>query len=276
MLDITKPMNRLAKTLQQNKGLGKGVFMAGIVPGFPDLDTSHEIAKAVIEAGADILELSASFSDPVADGPTLQQAHQQVLRQGINKADAFGLYKKIRQNFPETPLFVIEYANCVYHPGLDNYYRKLAESGVDALLIPDLSLEESAPFVEAAKNRNISQVFIVAPTTPQERLQRITQATSAFLYLVTITGVTGQRDMFLQETAELIQKVKQTTNTPVIVGFGISRPEHIKQALSAGADGVVTCSAVINLINQYQTDKSIMMQQLKEYIKGMKQATLLA
>lgn len=268
-------MNRLAKTFQQNKGLGKGVFMAGIVPGFPDLDASHEIAKAVIEAGADILELSASFSDPVADGPTLQQAHQQVLRQGISKAQVFGLYKKIRQSFPETPLFVVEYANCVYHPGLDNYYRKLAESGVDALLIPDLSLEESKPFIEAARRHNISQVFIVAPTTPQERLQRIAQATSAFLYLVTITGVTGQRDMFLQETAELIQKVKQTTNTPVIVGFGISRPEHIKQALSAGADGVVTCSAVINLINQYQTDKSIMMQQLKEYIKGMKQATLL-
>jgi len=140
--------------------------MAGIVPGYPDLETSFRIAQTIIKSGADILELSASFSDPVADGPTLQQAHAQVLKQGINKDQIFDLYKKIHDFSPKTPLFVIEYANCVYSPGIDDYYKKLAESGIDALLIPDLSIEEATPFLKVAEKYGIDQIFIVAPTTP--------------------------------------------------------------------------------------------------------------
>lgn len=173
-------MNRLDRIFQKNKESNQGVFMAGIVPGFPDLETSLEIAKTIIESGADILELSASFSDPIADGPTLQQAHQQVLKQGITKVQVFELYKKIRGAFSNTPLFVIEYANCVYRPGINEYYRQLAESGVDGLLIPDLSLEEAEPFLEAANAHKISQIFIVAPTTPNKRVIKLSKASSVF------------------------------------------------------------------------------------------------
>ncbi|MCG2689986.1 tryptophan synthase subunit alpha [Candidatus Parcubacteria bacterium] len=249
--------------------------MAGIVPGFPDLETSFEVAKTIIESGADILELSASFSDPVADGPTLQQAHAHVLKQGITKEQVFQLYKKIRSVFSDTPLFVIEYANCVYRPGINEYYRQLSESGVDSLLIPDLSFEESAPFLEAANAHKISQIFIIAPTTPNERILKLDKASSVFLYLVTITGVTGQREQFLQETTDFIKRVKQTTPLPLIAGFGISKPEHVKQAISAGADGVVSCSAIINLIKENKTNKMEIQKQLQYYIKDMKNATLL-
>ena len=262
-------INRLAKVLQNSRGLRQGVFMAGIVPGFPDLEASFEIAKTIIEAGADILELSASFSDPVADGPVLQQAHTQVLKQGITKGQVFQLYKKIRSAFPDIPLFVIEYANCVYRPGINEYYRQLAQSGVDGLLIPDLSLEEATPFMEAANAHKISQVFIVAPTTPNERVLKLSKASSAFLYLVTVTGVTGQREQFLQETSDFIKRVKQITQLPLIAGFGISKPEHVKQALSAGADGVVSCSSIISLIRQNTAS-----QQLADYIKDMKKQTI--
>ena len=260
-------MNRFDQIFQKNKELNQGVFMAGIVPGFPDLATSFEIAKTIIEAGADILELSASFSDPVADGPVLQQAHNYVLKQGIAKKQVFQLYKEIRTNFQDIPLFVIEYANCVYRPGINEYYRQLAESGVDGLLIPDLSLEESAPFLEAANNHKISQIFIVAPTTPNERIIKISAASSDFLYLVTVTGVTGHREQFLQETTNFIKRVKQITALPLIAGFGISKPEHVKRAISAGADGVVSCSSIISLIRQNQN-----MKLLADYIKDMKKA----
>ena len=266
-------MNKLSNIFQRTQQSQQGIFMAGIVPGYPNLKTSFEIAKTVIKAGADILELSSSFSDPVADGPTLQQAHAQVLQQGISKAQIFQLYKKIRIFSPSTPLFVIEYANCVYRPGINNYYQNLANSGVDALLIPDLSLEEAVPFLKAAQEYNINQVFIIAPTTPKERLSKISKTSSGFLYLVTITGVTGQREIFLQETAELIQKVKQTTDLPLIAGFGISKPQHVQQALLSGADGVVTCSAIINLINQHLDQERIMLKELSDYIQQMKKST---
>lgn len=263
-------MDRITKTFQSTQRAKQGVFMAGMVPGYPDIKTSFEIAKAIIKTGADILELSASFSDPVADGPTLQQAHSQVLEQGINKSQIFQLYKKIRSFSSDIPLFVIEYANCVYQPGIDKYYQNLADSGIDALLIPDLSLEEAAPFIRAANKHKINQIFIVAPTTDKKRLNKISRASKGFLYLVTITGVTGQRNKFLQETGRFIKRVKQTSSLPLIAGFGISKPEHVREALSAGADGVVTCSAIINLINQHKNRQKVMLKKLAEYIQKMK------
>ncbi len=266
-------MNRIKTTFQKAQRLGQGIFMAGMVPGFPDLNSSFKIAKAIIKAGADILELSASFSDPVADGPTLQQAHARVLKQRTTKSQTFQLYKKIRRFSPKTPLFVIEYANCVYRPGINNYYQKLATSGIDALLIPDLSLEEAVPFLKAAVKNKIAQVFIVAPTTPKKRLIKISQASKAFLYLVTITGVTGERKKFSQETIRFIQKTRQIAKLPVIAGFGISKPEHVRQALTAGVNGVVSCSAIINLINQNLTKEKIMMKKLKDYVQKMKEKT---
>ena len=266
-------MNRLANVLQNNKESHQGVFMAGTVPGFPDLETSFEIAKTIIEAGADILELSASSYNPVADGPTLQHAHSHVLTQGISKEQIFRLYKRIRSAFQSTPFFVVEYADCVYRSGVREYYQQLTESGVDSLLIPDLLLEESAPFLEMANTHKISQIFIIDPATSDELILKLSAMNSTFLYIRTVTGVTGQREQFLQETTDFIKRVKQTTPLPLIAGFGISKPEHVKQMLSAGVDGVVTCSAIINLIKESKTSKMEMQKQLQDYIIGMKNAT---
>ncbi|MDD5750762.1 MAG: tryptophan synthase subunit alpha [Candidatus Pacebacteria bacterium] len=266
-------MNRLNNVLRKNKEAGRGIFMAGMVPGFPDLETSFEIAKTIIEAGADILELSSSFSDPVADGPTLQQAHNHVLGQGISKEQIFRLYERIRSAFPDIPMFVIEYANCVHRPGIDSYYRRLAQGGVDSLLIPDLSLEEAPPFLRSALAHKIKQVFIAAPTTPDERIMKLSRASSGFLYLVTITGVTGQRDRFSRETSDFIKRVKTIVGLPVIAGFGIASPEHVKQALSSGACGAVSCSSIVNLIRENGNDKNSMAELLSGYIKDMKAAT---
>ncbi|MFH1838149.1 MAG: tryptophan synthase subunit alpha [Candidatus Kuenenbacteria bacterium] len=265
----------ITKLFQNLKQKNQGVFIAGMVPGYPDLKTSFKIAQTIINAGADVLELSSSFSDPIADGPTIQQAHAHVLKNKINKNQIFELYKKIHNFSPNTPLFIIEYINCVYCLGINNYYKKLATSGVDNLLIPDLSIEEAKPFLNAAKKYKINQIFIVAPTTTKNRLIKINKFSSKFLYLVAVAGVTGKRENFLEETKKFIQETKKIVSLPIIIGFGISKQQHVFQALSAGANGIVICSANINLIKKNLNDKKKMLNELKIYIKNIKNATLI-
>jgi tryptophan synthase alpha chain len=275
-------MSRITQKFKQNNYLtppnppyqgGDGILAVGIVPGYPDLKTSFEIIKAIVEAGADILELSASFSDPVADGPTLQQAHAHVLRQKISKAQVFDFYKKIRKNYPDLPMFVIEYANIIYRHGIDNYYKKLKQSGIDLILIPDVSLEELKPYSAVAKKYGIDQSYIVAPTTDNKRLKKIAPHVKGFIYVVTITGITGARKRVEQETKKLLQRINRATKIPLLAGFGISKPEHVKATLKSGADGVVTCSQVLNIINKNIDSKKKMLKELDNFVKKMKKAT---
>lgn len=261
-------MSRIIQKFKQNEG----ALAIGIVPGYPDLETSFEIVKAIISGGADILEMSSSFSDPIADGPTLQQAHAQVLKQGISKSQVFDFYKKIRGNYPELPMFVIEYSNIVYTNGIENYYEKLKASGVDLILIPDIPLEEIKPYSAAAKKYGIEQSYIAAPTTNNERLKKIIPNVNGFIYVATITGITGARKKVEDETKKLLQRIKKQTNIPLVAGFGISKPEHVKIALKSGADGVVICSQIINIINKNLKNKKKMLNEIEKFVGEMKKA----
>ncbi|MFH1564463.1 MAG: tryptophan synthase subunit alpha [bacterium] len=250
----------------------QGTLAIGTVPGYPDMETSFEIVKAIVSGGADILEMSSSFSDPIADGPTLQQAHAQILKHGVTKAQVFNFYKKIKKNYPEIPIFVIEYSNIVYTNGIDNYYKKLKEGGVDLLLIPDVPLEELKPYSAAAKTYGIGQSYIAAPTTDNERLKKIIPNVNGFIYVATVTGITGARKNVEDETKKLLRRIKTQTKIPLVAGFGISKPEHVKTALKSGADGVVICSQIINIINKNLKNKKKMLSEVEGFVKEMKKA----
>ena len=243
--------------------------MAGMVPGYPDPEISIEAYKALIDAGADIIEFSSSFSDPIADGPTLQKAHVKVLKNRTGKAEILKIYKTLREYNKETPFFLIEYANVIYQKGIEEYYHQIKSAGIDALKIPDLSMEEAEPYVKAAKKNDIHQVFGIAPTTPDERIKKISDYSSGFLYLVTITGITGEREKFEQETTEFITRVKKHTTLPCVAGFGISKPEHVETLVKAGADGVVSCSKIVNIVTEHKDSIEKMQNELKKYVKLM-------
>ncbi len=258
-------------------------LIAGLVPGYPTQKLSIKIAKTLHKAGADILELSASFSEPIADGPTLQLAHQKVLSSKFTKKDAFALYRKIK-NETAAPLFLIEYANVIYQIGFEEYYKKAAEAGINYILVPDAPVEESAMFAKSAKKRGIAHIFMIAPTTDDERIKKIAQqaklyetrlstdtATEAlpfpsFLYLVSITGVTGSRKSISKDTLSFIKRVRSATNLPLIVGFGISAKEHVDSVVAAGATGVVTCSPIVDMAHNLKEKPEQMLKEIGEFV----------
>jgi len=265
MKEITKKFQDLAEKREI-------ALIIGTVPGYPDLKTSFEIIKTIVAGGADILELSASFSDPIADGPTLTRAHQKVLSLGISKNQIFDFYKKITHTF-DIPIFIIEYANVVYKIGLDKYFRKMKDAGIDVLIIPDVPLEELNPFYNAASKYKIDLPLLVAPTTYNLRMKEIAQKSRSFLYCVSTTGVTGARRSVNPKTINLIKCLRKVTNLPLVVGFGISKPEHIRILSKYNIDGVVICSQVINIINKNLSNKKRILGELRNYIVNMKRAT---
>lgn len=264
-----KKISEKFKDLARNKELA---LIIGTVPGYPDLKTSFEIIKTIVKAGADVLELSSSFSDPIADGPTLTQAHHKVLASKITKNQIFDFYKKITQTF-NIPVFVIEYANLVYKMGLNRYFQEMKNSGVDAVIIPDVPLEELLPFYNASLRHKVNLVPLVAPTSSDFRIKKISKVSKSFLYAVSITGVTGIRKKISPQTIKFIKRLRKLTCLPLVVGFGINKPSDIKTLAPLRINGVVICSKIINIINRNALNKKMMLKELKNYISLMKKST---
>ena len=245
-----------------------------MVPGYPDFHTSFEAYKTLIDAGADMVEFSASFSDPIADGPTLQKAHAEVIKAGLTQKQLLQFYSRLREYNSRVPFFLIEYANVIYQTGIETYYERIKKAGIDALMIPDLSIEDADNYISPARENGIAQVFAIAPTTPNERILKISKKASGFLYLVTITGITGVRTNFEQESLDFITRVKQHTNLPCIAGFGISKPEHAEVFTKAGSNGVVSCSQIVNIVTEQHNTMPTMQKFLKDYVVSMKKAVI--
>jgi len=243
-----------------------------VVDGDPDYDTSLEIIKTIIRSGADILELGFPFSDPIADGPTIQVSDRRALNKGMNTNKCFQLIRDIRR-FSQVPIGLLIYANLVYQRGINDFYQDANESGVNSVLVADLPVEESEIFTEAARENNVDAVFIVSPLTEGNRLKIILSKITGFVYLVSRLGVTGARDNLQTSTIELVKRVRRETELPVCVGFGISKPEHVKAISSAGADGVIVGSAVVKIIERNLDNRSKMLKELRDYIEEMKAAT---
>jgi tryptophan synthase alpha chain len=239
-------MDRIAESFARARQEQRAAFVAYLCAGDPDFDTSLAACRAVIAAGADVLELGVPFSDPLADGLTNQLAAQRALEGGMTTARVFELVRRLRET-SQVPIVFYTYYNLVFSNGVDAYVRAAKEAGVDGILTLDLPPEEAGEFSEASRRHGVKTVFIVAPTTPAARLPVIGTAATGFIYYVSREGVTGVRDQVAANIPEAVAAIKRHTALPVVVGFGISTREQVRQ-VAAHADGVVVGSALVNVI----------------------------
>ncbi len=223
---------------------GGGKLVAFTVAGDPTVEESYRAASRIIEAGADVLELGLPFSDPLADGPTIQEAGLRALAAGMNTDRYFALAKRLNGRY-ETPLVCLTYYNIILRYGLRRFAEGCGSSGIDGVIVPDLPLEESGPLRRELKRAGADFIFLVAETTPKDRLGRILAAASGFVYVVALLGTTGARKNVDPKLRALIRRVKAGTTLPVAVGFGISTPAHVKAVIGMGADAAIVGSGIV-------------------------------
>jgi len=250
------------KLRQAGKTAKRVAFMPFVVAGDPDFKTSLAVLKRLSEH-ADLIELGFPYSDPLADGPTIQSADGRALASGMTTEKVFELIAQFRK-FSQKPISVLVYANLVYQQGIDTFYRKAKEAGIDGVLIPDVPVEEAKPFVSSAKKHGVHPIFLVAQTTTNERLKKILKHATGYLYLVSVLGVTGKRSAFSEETTEFIKRIRSQTSLPLAVGFGISTREQAVGFAKAGADGVIVGSAIVDIIAKHG-DSSLLTDFTKQF-----------
>lgn len=224
-------------------------LVAYVTCGDPDLVTTRAIILSAIEAGADVIELGVPFSDPVADGPVIQRASERALKHGTSLAQVLTLASEIRERAQSTGLIVFSYLNPVLRVGLDKFCKVARAAGVDGALMTDLPVEEGAAYLEAMHAHDLAPVFLAAPTSPDARLKRIATVSRGFVYAVSRTGVTGQRQQLAEDTRKLVKRLRRVTKLPIAVGFGISNAEQFS-AVGEFADAVVVGSAIVETIER--------------------------
>jgi tryptophan synthase alpha chain len=237
----------ISRKFKELKNKGESALIGYAVAGYPSLEKSIEVIRAMIKGGVDILEIGIPFSDPIADGPTIQRATYQALVNGIEPKDALYICKEIGKEF-SIPLAIMTYYNIIYKD-INRFVNLAAESNVSAFIIPDLIVEESKMLRMILKEYNMDLIMLVSPNTSIDRLRLIASVASGFLYLISVYGTTGERRDFKDYTRDAIRRVKQYSKVPLAVGFGISKPEHVRFMIENGADGVIVGSAFINAIS---------------------------
>jgi len=233
----------------------------------------NKIVDALVTGGADIIEIGIPFSDPIADGPTLQNASSHAIRRGVTAENAFHLARNIRKEFTDLPLVAMTYSNIVVRMGMDRFMKEAKASGIDGFILPDMPIEESHLYYRNAFNNGLSTVFLVSPNSRGPRIRQIISVTTGFLYLVSIYGVTGARIAFENYSISALKRVKEIAGSkiPVGVGFGISKPGHVKLMSNSGADAVIVASSIINMITN-SPNKNSLLNQIREYAKSLKTA----
>jgi len=232
-------------TLKLNKQKG---FIPFITAGDPDLDTTRDLIIELARVGATVIEVGVPFSDPMADGPVIQRASERALRQGFGLSDIFDLIRSVRKK-TKTPIVLFSYFNPLFQFGLERLVREAEQAGVDGILVTDLIPEEAGPFSAMLRPHEIDLVFLVAPTSTDARLKLITEAAGGFIYAVSRAGVTGAREEMSEDAERLVQRVRPVSDLPVAVGFGISKPEHVRDVWRY-ADAAVVGSAIVEMIER--------------------------
>ena len=266
-------MSRYQSMFAQLKNNNKGAFVPFVTIGDPNPQQSLAIIKALIDGGADALELGLPFSDPVADGPVIQRANLRALDAGTRFDDILTILREVRAYAPDIPIGLLVYANLIYAKGAENFYAKMQDVGVDSVLIADVPTKEAARFADIAKQHQIDAVFICPPDASDRLLQQVAENCSGYVYLLSRAGVTGAETQMQAPASELIDKLAEHGAPPVLLGFGISQPEHVQKALGAGAHGAISGSAVVAIIEKNLDNEAQQTEQLKQFVGQMKSAT---
>jgi tryptophan synthase alpha chain len=263
-------MGRIKKAFSRGK---KPLFIGFTVAGDPDKPTCIRIARALIAGGTDILELGIPFSDPVADGPTIQKADERALMAGTTPDTVFEIVREIRKE-SEVPIVFLTYYNIVYRRGIERFYHEAQDSGVDGILIADMPVEESEEVCTIASRYDIAPIFLISQMTSDKRVEKIAAKAQGYLYLVAVLGVTGVRDQVSREAIGLLNRVRRYTELPLAIGFGVSTPAQALTYAHAGADGVIVGSAIVEIIGSNLNAPEAMERELKTYVSAMKKTTV--
>ncbi|URG54509.1 tryptophan synthase subunit alpha [Pectobacterium quasiaquaticum] len=251
----------------------EGAFVPFVTLGDPSPEQSLKIIDTLIAAGADALELGVPFSDPLADGPTIQDANLRAFAAGVTPDQCFDMLAAIRQKYPEIPIGLLMYANLVFSNGIDEFYQRCAQVGVDSVLVADVPVEESAPFRTAALRHGIAPIFICPPNADDELLREIASYGRGYTYLVSRAGVTGAEKRAQLPLNHLVAKLNAYHAAPPLQGFGISDPAQVRETLASGAAGAISGSAIVRIIEKNLNQPDIMLSELHAFVSEMKAAT---
>lgn len=266
-------MNRVQEAIAAARRRGDIALVPFVVLGDPDLPTSLRLIEALVAAGADALELGLPFSDPPADGPVVQAADLRALAAGTTPPAAFSLLDEVKMRW-NIPVSLLIYYNLVLQYGLEAFYARAAAAGVDAVLIADVPLEESAPAVAAARRHGIAPVCIASPLSSSARLKALTDIAQSYFYTVARVGITGEQGAVSGDLADTLARLRGVTDLPALVGFGISTPAHVRAAAAAGADGVICGSAIIRRVAEHLDNEAAMIAAVGRFAGEMKAACL--
>lgn len=261
---------QLFKQLQERK---EGAFVPFVTLGDPSPEQSLKIIDTLIDAGADALELGIPFSDPLADGPTIQNAALRAFASGVTPTQCFEMLAAIRQKHPTIPIGLLMYANLVFSRGIDEFYAQCAKAGVDSVLIADVPVEESAPFRQAALRHNVAPIFICPPNADDDLLRQIASYGRGYTYLLSRAGVTGAENRAALPLHHLIEKLTEYHAAPPLQGFGISSPDQVTASIGAGAAGAISGSAIVKIIENNLDKPAVMLEELGAFVRAMKAAT---
>lgn len=246
----------------------KKAFIAFLTAGDPDFETSLECFRAVVRGGADLIEVGIPFSDPIAEGPVIQEADIRALSSGMTTDKVFDLVKELRKE-TDIPIVFMSYINPIFHYGADKFFKKAAEAGADGAIVPDMPYEEKGELLETAEKYGLDIISMIAPTSDQ-RIKMIAEEAKGFIYVVSSLGVTGVRSEINTDIGSMVKVIKENTDVPAAIGFGISTPEQAKK-MAGVADGVIVGSAMVKIVAAEGKNAP---EKLFEYVKSMKEAVI--
>lgn len=255
---------------------GEGALIGYITCGDPTPDHTLKIAEALVDGGVDMIELGIPFSDPIADGPIIQRATMRALKAGTRPIMVMETARKISEKFENVPVILLTYYNIIFRMGLENFFSIAKENHISGVIVPDLSVEEALEYKALAERYDIDTIFLAAPSTSDERLKKIIEFSSGFVYLVSVFGVTGPRERLRKESIDFVRRVSSISNgrIPVAVGFGISKPSHVRSVIANGADGAIVGSKIVKIVEENIGEEEKMLLKIRSFVRSLKKSTL--
>jgi tryptophan synthase alpha chain len=266
--------NRIERKFYQLKARKQKGLICYIMGGYPNPVDCEKIISAIVEGGADIIEIGIPFSDPIADGPVIQEAAFKALQKGVTPQICLNLIKNTRKRYPELPIVIMTYSNILQKNGFKKFMQMAKDAGTDGFILPDMTIDESERYLEYSKNLELASIFLVAPNTSNLRIKNTLAVSTGFVYMVSIYGTTGMRNSFNKYTLTAIKNIKKLgPKKNISVGFGISTPQHVQLMSNCGADAVIVGSAIVKMIDSNEERDIVQLQNnLRGYVKSLKAA----